>query len=418
MGKFIFNKEFKLHHKWKGKYNKPFKKLDNKYGYFSEQDQEKHSEEFSKYVVSSTIIHNKDLDDYQEEDLELVYRMYALFPEKQSQIDTLIGRCKNSITHPLHDLFQSEIPKNEGFHLDSWRNLILKEGFRALNVFASAPQIERLNDSKPPKDWQTVENLMSQLKYPRWNENREFATLCSLHKAPEHMFDKSLDYLQDGTVKPKTTDTIPDIAVDIGEQVDEKHKGYYLVKLPPGDLRGLILGQITNCCQSITGFGEEYAIKGTNEENTSFYLMLKSKKKDLDINNIDWANLEKNYIIVGQGNIWRGKNNSMVIGSWENMNPSAYDEPATAGLEVLAQKMTEQDKNTDRFLIGAGGKTPEALILREIAGPDLPVDNFEDGDARNQVLLSESKELTKVKEGLRKKNRGGRSIAHLIYRAR
>ena len=72
LGKFIFNEDFQIDAKAQkmkmDEYQKPFQELNSKYEYFPEQDSQEHSSQFAKYVVASSAIHNKDLEDYKEEE--------------------------------------------------------------------------------------------------------------------------------------------------------------------------------------------------------------------------------------------------------------------------------------------------------------------------------------------------------------
>jgi hypothetical protein len=416
LGKFLFGEDFKLNDPRKGideeaVFNQ-FNSLNKQYGYFKTFD--KNSEEFKQYLACYEVCLYKakviEHNDNGNEVYDRAYKMLLLFPKGNNKnlftaVDNFIPQYASHLPRPIHDLFQHEIPKANTYDLNKWRELVHKKGEYIIQNLANAPKVEEIL-GEAPKTVEKLEEALSEISYPRAKENLELAKLCKHYKVPEEIFNRSLDLIKDGTIKIKSKDNIPSVIVDIGNEVDEGLKGYYLVKLPAGDLRGLILGKITNCCQSVGCYGEKYAIKGTVGEDTGFYLLLKSNNKNqkVDFSKFEWRDLERNFTISGQGNIWRGENGSMTVGCWENQNPTGHDIIAVKSLPILADKMMKEDSSIERFTLGLGGKTPKRFKDQYAQVQyDAPKDGFFDNDASEQVALKETEELIRVKEELAKR---------------
>jgi hypothetical protein len=122
-------------------------------------------------------------------------------------------------------------------------------------------------------------------------------------------------------------------------------EGAKFYRLPIGDVRGLFLGQMTDCCQSIGGVGSACAAHGYISEQGGFFVLENAKGK-----------------IVGQTWAWRGKGGEMCFDSLETLGDHVKDGQwekllAEVGKELAARK----DHDVTALHIGMGGKTPDSL---------------------------------------------------------
>ncbi|HHT0593228.1 TPA: hypothetical protein ACTXXA_002662 [Legionella anisa] len=190
-----------------------------------------------------------------------------------------------------------------------------------------------------------------------------------------------------------------------GSDPEINQSGYYLVKLPIKDPRSLILGYITNDCQSIGSKGEPCVLDGISSEHDGFYVMLKKKdsKKDgsplLEDKTIDYENFE----IVGQGYAWLTMSGNLAIDSWENARQKD-DEIAVAMLKKFSQMAISQSKGSlVQVTTGRNSpRTPPAFSK----GPALKyAEIMEEGtqynDSKSQTLIAvDTKKIEDIKSEL------------------
>ena len=119
-----------------------------------------------------------------------------------------------------------------------------------------------------------IEILEGKLTYERFNEAPELAQLCRLYKKPESIFNQCLELLS----QQKTSDTLPDVPINGG---DVGHPGYHLLKLPVNDPRALLLGDITNCCQSIGSNSQQCVIDGWMATRRPWFLRSRQRKESV-----------------------------------------------------------------------------------------------------------------------------------------
>jgi len=131
-------------------------------------------------------------------------------------------------------------------------------------------------------------------------------------------------------------------------------------KLPANDPRGLILGHITNNCQSIGNNGEYAAVDGMTQPGSGFYVW-KQKTK---------GQMTPDDRIVAQSWAWMApgrEGTRLVFDSYERLS-SVYNHLARPFLEQYAHDTTSKGPLSAIFL-GAGGGTPSDLGLNEAAKP-------------------------------------------------
>ncbi len=134
-------------------------------------------------------------------------------------------------------------------------------------------------------------------------------------------------------------------------------------KLPDGDIRGLFLGEITGCCQSIGSAGSDCAEKGYASEDSGFYVAMDAKQK-----------------IIGQAWGWLGKNDELVFDSLESLT----DRITTKQWQDIC---TESAKEINTSLnVGTGGETP-SMSFNKASSPAIPKTACSYSDAKNQYKV-------------------------------
>jgi hypothetical protein len=210
-------------------------------------------------------------------------------------------------------------------------------------------------------------NAVAQFAYERANENLELAALCLEYAVDEYNFNKALEL----TKEPVPEKNIPEVTVD---GADFGMPGATFRRLEPGDVRGLFLGEITDCCQSIGGQGEQCARNGFTSEDSGFYVVENSRGK-----------------IVGETWAWRGRDGELVFDSLETLGRNVTHKQWRKLAEEFAQALTEKPENDVTALhIGTGGATSRKLVRKfsAAASPAEPRDGYQAyRDSRQQVVI-------------------------------
>jgi hypothetical protein len=133
---------------------------------------------------------------------------------------------------------------------------------------------------------------------------------------------------------------------------------YHLYKIPDGDMRGLLLGEFTNCCQHLANQGADCAKHGFLSEEGGFYVIA-HKKTDQ---------------IIGQSWAWRGEKDELVFDSLESLsghfNAQNWEKITSKFAEQIKQDNTAQ---ISALHIGKGGATPK-LNFNKAAALAKPID--------------------------------------------
>ena len=276
----------------------------------------------------------------------IVGQEYALASKHAYKLSVLFGDMKNAgqfidqfqnaeSKQPIHDLLLFELPKNGQWDILEWRKLVLdkKHGKAMTNLLAFAPQIEKLL-GRPPKDLEEAKNAAAKVSYERAGENLEFSKMCIDYFIEEEAFNRALD------TKIKESCNLPDISID-GLAVEAP--GYKMVKLPVGDMRGFILGKLTNCCQSIGGQGEACAMHLMSDPNAGAYIIIQERKgKPERIVAQSFAGISED-----------GK--TLIFDSWERLGKTT-DKYLDKFYPAFA---FEAEKRGLEVTLGTGGNTPK-----------------------------------------------------------
>ncbi len=299
------------------------------------------------------------------------YRLAVLFSspqEAEQYLDNYArgkwGNIENG-SQLVHDALLFNIPQTGTWTPVKWKELTLKYGPAVTKYLGLAPRIEKYIAEKEldfPATSAELRDIVGQITYARSAENKGLAELALLYGLGEEQFNAALDILK--TVK--TRDKLPSVFID---GADIKHPGYYMVKMDASDPKGLMLGKITNCCQTIGNAGSDCAIHGATSENGAFYVW--KQKTNGQITEKD--------PIVAQSWAWIGKDNTVVFDSFERLS-GAYNKLAQPFLEQYAHEAKR------KVHLGQGGNTPN-LALSEAASPSVPLDYDGYRDSHKQYVI-------------------------------
>lgn len=374
--------------------DKHWQRLDSEYGYFTGCDDSALKDLYKQLVQSTRKMAVLFEENNNSEDTiayENAYKLMALFvdPDKPIKLNEQfneVSKRTHKLLHqsdvkfekPFHDvlLVKLALPSATSFQDKSgWRNLIDSIGMRAFPFFAMADKMEAKAaevDGQPlaPQSRREAERIFVKLKYARGNEDPEFAALCHANKVDEKTFNKCLDYMRAIPGWPKKNeDNLPDIEVH-GEG---DAAGYRIVKLPINDKRALILGEITDCCQSIDGHSEQCVKDGVSLTDNGFYVILKEDKKG-------------NTKIIGQSYAWRSKSGGLCLDSVECLKDSISNDALKALLTGFSQQILSEDPDMKMITIGRGGKTPKGMFA-DAFSPEIMSQGMLYGDAWSQYLI-------------------------------
>ncbi len=285
---------------------------------------------------------------------EHAYELAILFDKPKDAMRFIDQWANHGDKQPIHDLLNFN-HCDDGWHPKEWGALALKFGPKVLYWLARADQIEG-KLGRVPHSIQEIKDTALALVYKKSAQFPEFAALCLEHGIAEEVFNKHIKTARKAA--QRKADHIPNMGID---GADYGYPGYSLEKLPCGDLRGLVLGAITDDCQYIGNNGQVCAVHGSISEFGGFYILCKKDKKG-----------KKN--IVGQSWVWVGSKGELVFDSIEVMADS-YHAPAIVLYKMAADQMIADGKFKE-IRLGTGGRTPVNLpfpIIQE-ADASVPID--------------------------------------------
>jgi ankyrin repeat protein len=274
--------------------------------------------------------------------------------------------------YPLRDLFQKGIDLPPERLLDAdlalWGDAVIKCGPSMAKLFKYAHKMPVPEKSSDGKTWSMVNtrDKIAQFAFERGSENLMLAKLCVEHGVDEKRFNDALDVASN----PPSAKNIPEIVID-GEKFYMEGAKFY--RLPVNDVRGLFLGEMTDCCQSIGAVGDLCARHGFSSENDGFYVVENAKGK-----------------VIGETWAWRGTEGELVFDSLETLGGQVSSLQWEKLVEAFASALNESSDVT-ALHIGTSGfaGTPKELlqVFAKAAKPAIPVDheNYQDSEAQIAV---------------------------------
>jgi hypothetical protein len=366
------------------------------------------------------------------------YKMMVLFsPEPLTDniqdifknADVFITKhLSNPGVRAVHDIGINKMPAynpaNPPFNLPAWKAVLNTCGMELVRGFGDIVEVEEvikkekglegaLESTNVPKDKKGFEDAFKKVVYERYDENPEFGDLFRHYKAPKAMFNKALDRMKEGGLKTdvsdkklaaKIEDHIPDVAVKLSNDM-------YMVKLPSNDPRALILGQITNCCQSIDGHSAQCVMDGVNLANNGFYVIVKAAKdKPFDPRKWGMEDFEKQgHKLVGQSYTWRGKDGGLTLDSIEMLGSFRNEVNVADAMKKFGTTVSEKDPTVSRVMLGVGGGTAAVMEADVNKNPELLQSNYVETmrtgvnyyDSYNQYEVHVSNALKIVREAMK-----------------
>lgn len=370
--------------------------LNSKYGYFSDEVLEKAEAIFN--ALQPLCRKMICLVERQADDVEIAYKLMALFCVNEilcSPVD--IDKCIKEIAaafvkfsqpiqdkKPYHDVFVAELqafPDAEAAKdIKAWHSLMKAYGYHALPFFADCQSFDAV-----PKTLQEAKNIQIKKIYPRAAENYEFARFCKAYRIDTESFNAGLNFIQSGWPK-KELDNLP--LVDI-RRIEGKNE-YRCVKLPPGDLRALYLGNmIPGCCQFINGHSRQCVIDGTSLTDNGFYVLLKKKIKTVqdECKEDASSSLEMDGDIIAQSYAWISRNGNLCLDSIEWDSARVTETILKDIMGQFSAHVLQEYRQIHYVNVGVGGQTPDNFAPRAIISEQLR-QGKQYGDSSKQYCLA------------------------------
>lgn len=378
-----------------------FNALEAQYGFFSEVPEHQKEALFNLFnTLSMTsralMVLFEDTDALSDDAIiyESAYKLMALyldptqdfqdikiFQHISQQVHACLTQFDIKLTRPFHDAFMVKLNLSAAHTIADrigWRHLIQQLGIKAFKYFNDAERLEQEIEKiegvrRAPSNTEEAKNIMARSRYDRAHEDLEFAALCEQYNVDQPTFNACLDYIQAPPGWPKKIeDTLPCDRIQ-GEGAAE---GYTWVKLPPHDKRALILGYITNCCQSIGGHSQSCVKDGVSLKNNGFYILLKQNKS--------------HFKVIGQSYAWRSLTGNLCLDSIECLENNISDTALQALLTQFADKALHEDEQLRFVTVGQGGKTP-ADLFQTARLPEQIKQGIAYGDATRQYCIKARK---------------------------
>jgi len=279
---------------------------------------------------------------------------------------------------PLHEIIQMiNLPakKMPEMDLKAWGDAVLKCGPSMANLVKFADRLPVPEKSDDGKTWsmRKTRERVAEFVYERAKENPVLAAICMEHGVKENAFNEALEI----SAKPPAVKNIPDITIE-GTQFDLP--GATFKRLAANDVRGLFLGEMTDCCQSIGGAGAKCAKHGFISENSGFYVVENAKGR-----------------VVGQTWAWRGEKGELVFDSLETLGKNVSSGQWQKLAEAFKGALDKKPGDITAFHIGTGGATPTQLIdaFNSAAKPVKPLGYDGYRDSHKQVVVWSAGRRTK-----------------------
>lgn len=289
---------------------------------------------------------------------------------------------------PLHDLiYMIDLPAptpTEPYDLKAWGDAVMQCGpemaklvkfagkladYRALTEEYIPGRPKRTPDGRRYSLRET-QNAVAQVVYDRADENPKLAAMCIHQWLSNDAFNTILDLVRTHENKQSR---LPEMSI-AGEEFGMA--GYNFRKLDDGDVRGLFLGNMTDCCQYIGSAGEDCAKHGFSSDNGGFYVVENAKGQ-----------------IIGQTWAWRGAKDELVFDSLEYLGNRITAQNWTDICTAISEQLEENKTDITSFHIGTGGKTP-SLPFPEAAKAASPVDYDGYRDSHQQYQAWKKRKLT------------------------
>lgn len=295
------------------------------------------------------------------------YNAMALF-QSEDRILAYLDKWATNGRHALHDLiYMVSLPQDlANANLADWGDAILKHGPQMARLAKYCDRLPSPAKSADGKSWSYTRTRAEVARYAfnRAAEHPALAQLCMEHAIDEYEFDTALKLAKHA----KQKSNLPDIVID---GACFGLSGATFKKLADGDIRGLFLGELTDCCQSIGKAGSKCAMHGFVSENGGFYAIETSKGE-----------------IIGQSWAWRGTEGELCFDSLETLGGRISGEQWQQLLAETANDLTaRRDHDVTALHVGTGGATPASIARQFACHAAKPVDYEGYRDSEKQVRI-------------------------------
>ncbi len=247
-----------------------------------------------------------------------------------------------------------------------------EEFFKVGSKLSARQQETRAEIKKLLKDLTTI-NLEVTYQYNQENLSpilrplvKELAENAAKVKLSKLAFNKALNFIKEE--KLKTEDNMPNIEFDFVVE----GKKYHFSKLPPEDMRGFMLGKLSNSCQSVGDQSERCVLDGMGKANAGFYVITDEKGK-----------------IHAQSYAWLAGDtkgaNSLVLDSFERLG----QEDTRLFIPAMSQLREELANHNLELFVGTGGKTPRMPVESQYRPIPLEEDLYLYGDSNLVYNINE-----------------------------
>lgn len=298
---------------------------------------------------------------------KMAYNAMALFQNEERVLQYLKTWGAKGL-QPLHDIiYMIDLPHDlTGVDLKAWGDATLKHGPKMARLVKFCDRIPAPLLSDDGRTWSYTKTRAEAARhaFARAAEHPALAALCFEQSVHERDFEAALELAK----KPRGRTNMPEITI-AGAVFDMQ--GAVFRKLANDDIRGLFLGEMTDCCQSIGGAGDGCARHGFTSENGGFYVVETAKGE-----------------IIGQSWAWRGKKGELCLDSLETLGERVSAAQWTEILQAAAAELTQRkDHDVSALHVGLGGKTPGSLAQAFKNAAATPVDykGYRDSSAQIRV---------------------------------
>lgn len=380
-----------------------FAELNKTYGYFDDISPVLSSLFTELAIACRTMIVLFEKNNTQDDKMayDYAYKLMALFIDPnhvvdvKTSLDLIAKEANNLITrndsdkgHPFHDALLVKLKLPKSCELDDkagWRKFIKEAGVKSFPILNMA---EKINTKlgRAPKDLTEANAIASTCAYNRAEEDPDFAKICYDYKVPEARFNHGLDFMSTGWPKKRNdADSIPNITIEgTGEST-----GLYWVKLPASDKRALILGSITDCCQSIGDHSGQCVEDAVSLSDNGLYVLVKPHKKKVADLIVNGAINDTDFKIIGESYVWKSATGNICLDSIECLKGEVPDAAIKGIISDFATKLLHDNPDVHTVTVGRGGKTPPNLFAKAPIAETMR-QGFAYGDASSQYCIAKS----------------------------
>jgi hypothetical protein len=329
---------------------------------------------FFKKSVIDFILPILEYEGYKSEHAyRMAFNAAGLFQSKDRVLHYL-QKWGSAGKQPLHDVIHMiYLPKDGNASMKDWGDAALKFGPDMARLVCFANKIDSPCKSSDGKTWSLAATCSACAKFAfnRAAEHPSLAQLCVTHFVGEEIFEKALRLVQKGAPQTKN---IPDLVID-GAAFGMAGAKFY--RLAPDDIRGLFLGKLTDCCQSIGCAGGACAEYGYESPDGGFYVLENAKGE-----------------VIGQTFAWRGVDGGLCFDTLETLGTRVTPDQWRKVLKCVAEELTaRKDHDVERLTVGLGGDTPKELTaaFEKAATPVEPLNYIGYSEAGEQVIIFQAK---------------------------